>query len=363
MENYSKEELCQLLIEHNSIPKFIMGSSEYAECLIKALPVGHFNGCIDEYTDKLEFAGVPIVRDIRIIPQNAIVCCASLWHPILAQKRLNQYGLRYIDYFSLLKYCPQLSLKDISFWEGFRQSYFENKNEYESLNKRLFDDESRDVLRRVLDFRWNYNVDAMSIFTDRQKEQYFEPFLKLEGTPYTFIDMGGFDGYTTYDFIQRCPKYKEVYFFEPEEQNIEKAKEFLSNIELHYIPYAASDKQGVVSFKSTGSASSMVENDTGDVTVNADSLDHILAIIPPMDYDNLLVKMDIEGAEELAINGMRETILKCHPTLAIAAYHKGGDLVDIPRQILKIRDDYNLYLRQYTETFIETIMIFVPKKK
>lgn len=359
-----KNDLCKLLVESNAIPKYIMGSSEYAECVINTLPKNHFRGVLDEFSANNEFCGLPIIHNIHELPNDAIVLCASLWHPILALKRLKECGVQFIDYFSLFRCCPQLSLKDISFWEGFRQSYQTKKSQYDDLYEMLADDESKDVLKRVLDFRWNYNVDAMSVFTDRQKEQYFEPFLHLDSIPYTFIDLGGFDGYTSYDFIRRCPNYSEVYFFEPVEQNITKAKQLLSGFErIHYVPYAVSDKKGVVSFSIAGSASTISNLSEGEVVVPTESVDNILNQIPPKCNNHLLVKMDIEGAEELTINGMKDTIMHHHPTLAIAAYHKGGDLIDIPAQVLRIRDDYDIYLRQYTETFIETILIFVPKVK
>ncbi len=73
------------------------------------------------------------------------------------------------------------------------------------------------------------------------------------------------------------------------------------------------------------------------------------------------VKIDIEGAEGLAIEGMTRHILDEHPKLAISVYHKADDFWKIPEQILTIRDDYELYMRHYTEGTDETVMFFMPK--
>ena len=72
--------------------------------------------------------------------------------------------------------------------------------------------------------------------------------------------------------------------------------------------------------------------------------------------------MDIEGAESFAIEGAKETILKCHPKLALSVYHKKDDFWKIPEQIFNIRKDYDIYLRHYTEGTDETVMYFIPKE-
>ena len=204
-------------------------------------------------------------------------------------------------------------------------------------------------------FRLNYNIDAMDIFSDRQKEQYFEPFLNLSAG-FSFVDIGGFDGYTTKQFIEVCPNYNNIWFFEPEEHNLVVAKELLKeHPQITYCQVAASDKVTELRFEPSNDASKITEN--GSVTVKAQLIDNII----PQDSKNLFIKMDIEGAESQAIAGAVKTIRNCHPTMAISVYHKGADFIDIPKQIFSIRDDYNIYLRHYTEGISETIMFFVPK--
>jgi hypothetical protein len=75
--------------------------------------------------------------------------------------------------------------------------------------------------------------------------------------------------------------------------------------------------------------------------------------------------MDIEGAEGIAIDGMKEHIKNDFPKMAISVYHKADDLWKIPNQIFSIRGkyDYEIYIRHYTEGTDETIMFFIPKFK
>ena len=106
-------------------------------------------------------------------------------------------------------------------------------------------------------------------------------------------------------------------------------------------------------FSSGGSVSAITED--GDIEIQVDALDSLV------DDRISFIKMDIEGAESMAIDGARNTILRNHPRLAICVYHKDEDFWKIPEQIFSIRDDYNIYLRHYTEGVAETVMFFMPK--
>ncbi|MEQ9566287.1 MAG: FkbM family methyltransferase, partial [Pseudomonadales bacterium] len=61
-----------------------------------------------------------------------------------------------------------------------------------------------------------------------------------------------------------------------------------------------------------------------------------------------------------ALRGARHTILEHHPKLAICVYHRADDFWKIPETVFSIRDDYDLYLRHYTEGVTETVMFFIP---
>ncbi|NPA60305.1 MAG: FkbM family methyltransferase, partial [Epsilonproteobacteria bacterium] len=63
----------------------------------------------------------------------------------------------------------------------------------------------------------------------------------------------------------------------------------------------------------------------GTQSVEVDTIDNILK--ERVDY----IKMDIEGAEQDAIDGAKQSIKKYKPILAICIYHKAEDWYKIPQ--------------------------------
>ena len=61
------------------------------------------------------------------------------------------------------------------------------------------------------------------------------------------------------------------------------------------------------------------------VTVDSLSLDNVS-----------FIKFDVEGSESEAIEGARETILKCRPVMKIACYHRSEDVFAIVQKVLEI---------------------------
>jgi FkbM family methyltransferase len=57
-----------------------------------------------------------------------------------------------------------------------------------------------------------------------------------------------------------------------------------------------------------------------------------------------LIKMDIEGAEPLALAGAAETIRRYRPKLTIAAYHEPSHAFSLPVQVREICADYNIFV-------------------
>lgn len=334
---------------NTSKPRLVLGRNIYTDSIMEYIPI---DGIIDDFTSEKYYQNVPIIKTDQV-SNDALVINASGGRPLSAKKRLDAKGLKNLDYFAFLN-LAKFDLTPIRFNEGFREEFQANQSEYEWAHDILSDSESKKIFEKLVLFRYDNDISHLNEFTQREDVQYFEQFLKLNKEGESFVDVGGYDGFTSLEFIKHCPDFRTIDLFEPDHLNFERCKRELSpypNVYFH--PIGLSDQRRTVKFDISGSASRIT--DDGSIIINVDRLDDVITNKPTF------VKMDIEGAEAEAIEGAKNIILSSHPRLAISAYHSAGDFWRIPKQILSIRDDYNIYMRHYTECIYETVLFFIPK--
>lgn len=80
--------------------------------------------------------------------------------------------------------------------------------------------------------------------------------------------------------------------------------------------------------------------------------------------DVSLINMDIEGAETAVLKGAKRVIAQKAPVLAICAYHKPSDIIEIPRIVFDANKNYSIYIRKYPSSsakrICEYVYYFVP---
>ena len=342
--------ICKDFLNAEPSKRYIFGRNEYAISLSNQVEVAGF---IDDFAEEQLFQGKPIVKT-EDVPQDSLIVSSVMVKPLSVRSLLNQRKLNHVDYFSFLRYSG-IKLLPVKFWQGFDEDFKKFRDGYDYIYDLLNDSESKKVYENIINFRLSADLSYMDEFYENQKNQYFEDFLMLNGDDEVFYDIGSYDGYTTLEFIKRCSNYRSAYIFEPEAKNMEVIKARLKDKDnIIYLDKGVSNKKEIVRFSANGSASKISKE--GDQEIKVDLLDDIV------DEKVSMIKMDIEGEEKNAIEGSVETILKYHPRLAICVYHSGVDIRKIPQQILSIREDYNLYIRHYTEGVTETVMFFIPKK-
>ena len=348
-ENNLKKDLVDKFL-NTDIEKYILGRNENTKRLSKIVNV---NGYIDDFTSDTQWNNKPIFKGNQILNKDAIVVSCSL--AIYPHSAIN--SLQKTEFKNILNVLDiaMYSDLDVMFMSDAKKDIGLNFVKYKNIYNSMKEAESQNVFRNIIGFRKNFDLQYMKDYKVDEKGQYFEDFLDLQEDE-VFVDAGGFDGQTSIEFIKHCPKYKSVYIFEPSEKNLTKAKENLKEHKnINFISKGLSNQKDILKFDTeSGSASSISEN--GTVTIEVDTLDTMV------NEKISFIKMDIEGAEELAIEGMKGHILKDHPKMAISVYHKVDDFWKIPEQIFAIRNDYDIYMRHYTEGTDETVMFFMPKK-
>lgn len=347
-QNVKAVALCQEFISSSLRPKFILGRNRFAASVGQLIGV---QGYVDDFTDDQYYLGKRIYKADEL-SADALVLTTTLGKPLSAKRRLDRLNLDNFDYFTLYKQ-KLLPIEPVPGWPIFETDYPINSAQYQWVYDNLADQESQDVFESILAFRLSGNLDYMAQFCDRQAEQYFEPFITFDSTREVFVDIGGFDGATTIEFINRCHHYKKIIYFEPSPVNFDKSKISMSLYDkIDYYSCALSDQCGSAVFSDCGSNSGIRLD--GNYEVEIKTLDSIG--IDRATY----IKMDVEGHEKEIIHGARQVLAKDCPKLAICVYHQGDDLWQVPKLVLSIQPNYRLYLRHYTEGIDETVMYFVP---
>lgn len=347
-ENQYAKDFCNAFI-HSQKTKYIFGINQYAGAICSQIDI---NGFIDDFTDRTEHLGKPIYR-LAQIPQDALILSTSTMRPLSAQARLNDHGAPHLDYFAFYKYSG-LDLTPITFWENYEDEFQTHKSEFEYIYSLMSDKVSSETYRNLVNFKLSCDLSFLSGFKDLQNKQYFEDFLQFHDEGEVFADIGGYDGYTTKEFISKCPNYQQILFFEPFADNMAIAKINLADYNnINYYSCALSSQDGSLYLSPEGSATRV--GNEGLIKIDTVKLDNITK------EKITFLKIDVEGAESQVIEGANRTILEHHPKIAIAAYHKASDFWKIPQQILAIRADYDIYIRHYTEGKDETVLFFIPR--
>lgn len=345
-QEYAKE----FLSGTTNIKRFVLGKNDDSAAIISFLKI---DGVVDDFSKPNSFwNNVPLIHSSDLPSDAIIINCSTSISPLSAYKTLLKTGVRKVLNLNELIYAASGKLAFPWFVEQMRTEYNKDRCNWYNLYSLLSDSESQKTLLDIMRYRLTADLAYMQEYSVRINEQYFEDFMQFDNE--VFVDAGGFDGDTTIEFCKRYPNYKEVLFFEPSTLNLNVAKNQTKNLRnIEYYDVGLSDKDELLSFDpDAGSASSVTNN--GKETIAVTTLDYIVK--KPVSF----IKMDLEGWELKALAGCRNHIIKDNPKLAIAVYHNARDFYEIPKYILSLNSNYNLYLRHYTEGWSETVMYFVP---
>lgn len=220
-----------------------------------------------------------------------------------------------------------------------------------------------------------YNVqlyfNAIGVVTDFIAEQYAykesgKAIVEVEEGDIVF-DIGACWGDTAHYFASKAGESGKVHSFEFIPGNIELFQKNLSlnsrfKEVINIVEHPVSDTSDVeVYFKDNGPGSIMKMEPFKDQTglVKTISIDDFVEKnqLGKVDF----IKMDIEGAEPLALKGAINTIKKFRPKLAIANYHGLDDFTNIPNWILDLDLGYEIFIGHYTMHAEETVCFAKPK--
>ncbi|MCK9328861.1 MAG: FkbM family methyltransferase [Candidatus Cloacimonetes bacterium] len=226
-------------------------------------------------------------------------------------------------------------------WPLFDKNNFfaNNKELIETLTNKLSDEKSKKIYKGMIKFRQSRDIKDYP-FHIIKEHQYFLKQLKFTEDE-VYIDCGA-SGVTIDLFIKKCPKYKEIIAFEPNEKHYNRLlKRFQNNQKIKILKAGVYDKDCEMLLSNKNKQ--VVSNDS-----NIDSQSIKLKAIDNLNLDKVsFIKMDVEGSELSALKGAEKTILRDKPKLAISIYHKCEDMVEIFQYLSSLVPDYHFYVRQY----------------
>jgi FkbM family methyltransferase len=137
----------------------------------------------------------------------------------------------------------------------------------------------------------------------------------------------------------------KVFAFEPVLRNLNYLRKHLAlnrvtNVEV--LAFALSDKKGTASFRIEQTGFRGHLSSEGDTTVSTETLDSLVEegrILPP-NY----IKMDIEGAELMALQGARETFARYRPVLFLATHSRA-----VHKECCQLLESWGYECRRFQE--------------
>lgn len=189
---------------------------------------------------------------------------------------------------------------------------------------------------------------------------YFDPDIIRLHEGEVFVDGGSLNLETSLRFMEACRnshvKDYKIHAFEPDVTSYARCMDILknmpdANIRIHNAGLWSENT--TLYFEEMGNAASRISKEKTGTSIKTVALDSCVS--EPVTF----IKMDIEGAELEALKGSREIIKKYKPRLAISAYHKKEDLVELPLYIKELVPEYKLYIRHYSNAAIETVLYAV----
>lgn len=176
------------------------------------------------------------------------------------------------------------------------------------------------------------------------------------------IDAGGCWGDTALYLAHKVGERGKVMSFEflPDnirffEMNLNLNPELASRIRLYRNPVWSSSGEGLyVSGHGPGTSVSPTAKNANAIKVQTLSIDDLVrqGELERADF----IKMDIEGAELMALQGAEQTLRQFKPKLAITVYHDLKDFWTIPKYLDQLGLNYRFYLRHFSIHAEETVL-------
>lgn len=321
----------------------------------------HINLLCDNSKDKMKevsnrggyFEGLKCVALDELANMDSIAVILMLGDPRSAEIQLRELGINNIITYN------DMVLDEVMNGNCDKEWFKAQEDDIFKAFNMLSDEESKRVFVNILCNRIapqfsKYKYDELCVLP-----QYFPEDILCLTENESIIDCGAYDGDTLDSFLKVTnEKFRKVFCFELDKDNYQKLcnnvgklKEQISkNVEC--FNYGVWNESKTISYgKMSSSDSFSIFNDREVTTAEVIKLDDLLS-----EKEITMIKMDIEGAEMMALKGCEEIVKNQKPKMAICVYHRIEDLWKIPMYLKELVPNYNISIRHHANFLVtETV--------
>jgi FkbM family methyltransferase len=351
----------------------LFGTTVYADIVMLAARPRRIQviAAVDDFRPDADYSGLPVIKSgacRALVPGSgplvAIITGRSDRSIRFFQRLADECGIPMLSFEQAVRLFgmePHIDHR-VADWGP---EIVSRRDEFLALGDRMTDDYSRETLYGVLLFHLTGDMEWIHDVNRPYSTLYFRSGLFVPGAGERFVDCGASIGESTGGLMALTRgKVGRVWMIEPDKFNHERLEAQMAGewsgardrMSLHKVAIGA--EPGVIPFNHVGGHSGSISVGApayGDVdTVDIARIDDIVDAPPTF------VKMDIEGAEGDALKGAARCIRTARPTLAISAYHRKSDLLDLTGYIDSLGCDYRIGLRHHTEDRYDTCLYFMP---
>lgn len=382
LEEYKKDpNFCippdprEIILKNGANTKYILlGRKDFAAAFISAIKgKGIALYVVDDFKCHKgeQFSGLDIISTDKLIEISkkdksiiAINCCRFDYSKRYFDEICRFNEIPYLDHEKITRALNLNSTLDYRLAD-WAETISQRSDDFFALEKRLADSYSKETLFRVLTFHLSTESEWYQNIARPYNTLYFRSGLLNFQDNEKFVDCGASIGESTTALLGTTKgNIGHSWMIEPDKFNINTLQKFLrkykdtkleKKISLH--PYAVGntlEKVPFIHMGGHGGIISPIANQELD-KVEIRPIDTIIDDIPTF------IKMDIEGFELPALKGATRAIQAGSPKMAVSAYHRSTDLLDIPEFIDTIDPDYQIGLRHHTDDRWDTCLYFYKK--
>lgn len=230
------------------------------------------------------------------------------------------------------------------------------------LADRMEDELSRSTLYGVLMAHLSCNPEWSLHISRPYCTLYFRSGLWTTSSQERFVDCGASIAESSQALIDVTNgEFDHIWMVEPDRKNIETLQSFKANLQVQWSERisihdcALGDSPTRMAFQHQGGHGGLLAPNSA--LPEADFVD-VRKLDDLLDMEPTLIKMDIEGSELAALRGATQFVSACRPKLALSAYHRASDLLDLSETALFMNKNYRIGLRHHTEDRWDTCLYF-----